>query len=503
MSEKRFMKKAVISCLCLATANVWAYDSDSTGADGAFAPVVDTEVQLPADGVFNYTTVNIPAGVTVTFAKNALNTPVVWLASGDVTIAGTIDVSGTASADVGSAGNGNIGDDGQPGIGGPGGFDGGRGGQAPLLLGSAGQGPGGGGPAKRSVDFSNSNGTVKFGCGGAGAGYGAAGNNSTTVNSSTTATQCALDAQATGGNEYGNTGIRPMIGGSGGGGASAGGTFSGSGGGGGGGAILIASSGTVNVTGSILANSGNSGTVIGANVAGGTGGAGSGGAIRIVATALSGNGVISAIGATPSRPLTSSTGSQNLSSTGGLGSVGRIRIEVETLTRTAVTTPIYTVDQPQDLFVAGLPSVRITSVAGVAAPQFPTGNADITLPESTANPVAIEFATTGVPTGNTVELVLIPASGVPSRTLSGALTGTEAAATSSVSVDLPDGPSLLQAQVTYTVTVAQAEQFAPFADGNMVASVRLTSDLVHGSQTTFITESGKEYTWPSSAVAIN
>lgn len=46
-----------------------AFDSGSSGADGAFSPVVDTVKPLPPDGIFNFTSVNIPAGVTVRFEK--------------------------------------------------------------------------------------------------------------------------------------------------------------------------------------------------------------------------------------------------------------------------------------------------------------------------------------------------------------------------------------------------------------------------------------------------
>lgn len=60
------------------------FSSGSTGADGAFNPTVSTTLPLPPDGVFNFTTVNIPAGVTVQFQRNATNTPVFLLATGDV-----------------------------------------------------------------------------------------------------------------------------------------------------------------------------------------------------------------------------------------------------------------------------------------------------------------------------------------------------------------------------------------------------------------------------------
>ncbi len=100
------------------------FNSGSTGADGDFNPTLNTELPLPPDGIFNFKSVNIPQGVTVTFKRNAANTPVYMLVQNDATIAGTIDVSGGNAVDVGSAGDGNMTDDGTPGVGGPGGFDG-------------------------------------------------------------------------------------------------------------------------------------------------------------------------------------------------------------------------------------------------------------------------------------------------------------------------------------------------------------------------------------------
>src|SRR5258706_10061922 len=71
-----------------------AFVSGSTGADGAFNPAVNTTVTLPPSGIFNFTSVNIPVGVTVAFRRNTANTPVVILATGDVVIGGLLDVSG-------------------------------------------------------------------------------------------------------------------------------------------------------------------------------------------------------------------------------------------------------------------------------------------------------------------------------------------------------------------------------------------------------------------------
>src|SRR5438445_73753 len=72
------------------------FNSGSTGADGALNPSANLTLTLPATGVFNFTTVNIPGGVILRFTRNATNTPATILAQGDVIIAGTMDVSGSA-----------------------------------------------------------------------------------------------------------------------------------------------------------------------------------------------------------------------------------------------------------------------------------------------------------------------------------------------------------------------------------------------------------------------
>src|ERR1041384_4968022 len=46
------------------------FTSGSTGADGAFSPTVSASVAVPESGVFNYTTVNIPTGGTITYPRS-------------------------------------------------------------------------------------------------------------------------------------------------------------------------------------------------------------------------------------------------------------------------------------------------------------------------------------------------------------------------------------------------------------------------------------------------
>jgi len=493
---KQSRKAWLLGSLLLLSQSAFAqFDSGSTGADGAFAPQINTRLQMPEDGIFNFTTVNIPSGVTVNFTKNTTNTPVIMLASGDVTIAGTLSVRATNAPAVGPAGGGNLGDDAIPGLGGPGGFDGGRGGTPDSRRGGNGLGPGG---ARGAVAMVSGNFSIPSqGCGGAGAGHASNGSWSFSGASRNVSYNCDDIGVGT---TYGNARLQPLIGGSGGGGGYASTAFSGGGGGGGGGAILIASSGTVSITGQLNANGGLGGASTGSN-AGGTGGSGSGGAIRIVANTIAGNGQVLANGG--AGVFHGAGGSFNGHRSGNAGR-GRVRLEANTITRTSATSPGASVSTPQPLFLANIPSVRITSVAGIATPASPSGVGDVVIPEATPNPVSIEFATTNIPVGNTVELTLIPQTGVNTRVTSNAITGTDESGTASISVDIPDGPSTLLASITFTVAVASLQQdYSQFAQGNTVEKVRVDFDPVKGSMTTFIASNGQEFTWPSNTVAFN
>jgi len=86
------------------------FSSGSTGSDGALNyTTAGTFVFDPAalgldasgDNIFNFTTINIASGVTLQLRSSKLRgKPVIWLASGAVTIAGTLDVSGNAGIAV-------------------------------------------------------------------------------------------------------------------------------------------------------------------------------------------------------------------------------------------------------------------------------------------------------------------------------------------------------------------------------------------------------------------
>ena len=465
--------------------------SDPGGHDkclGIFAPSVNTVVTLPADGILDYSTFTVPTGITVSFTRNAANTPVIIRTFGNVSVVGTINVSATsAGKNSGTAGDGNLGDDGQPGIGGPGGFDGGYGGYSSLFggaggkMGGGGNGLGGGQPGLGL--YSND-----WGNGGGGGSFGTAGGTG------------AWPYYAPAGSTYGQTSILPLVGGSGGGGGAAGVTFSGAGGGGGGGAILI-SAGTASspatisfaTSGRIYAN-GSAGGVTAGTSCGGGGGGGSGGAIRLVADilTLTGSPLLQAAGA---------AGGGACGSGGGAGGSGYTRLEANTITGWTVahTDPDHTFALPGHVLVPNSPTLMISSVTPtsgvpVPVPANPTGNADITFPEGTAS-ATVNLDAANIPIGTTVRVYVVPSSGAArTSVLSTALSGaSDAATTATATITLSPGNNVLLASATYSVTELIALNLPTFDDGIRVAKIRVDSTMGGESKITYITASGKEY----------
>ena len=408
--------------------------SGSTGADGAFSPSSNITVQLPASGVFNFTTVNVPSGVTVTFSKNASNTPVYILATGDVTIAGIIKVDGQGVAYSNPTAT-------TPGTGGPGGYNGGYGGTT-NVAGGKGLGPGGGGGGPSSSYYSGGGGGFGTAGGTYGTGYGA------------------------GGPAYGSARLIPLIGGSGGGGQAGSSTSSGYGGGGGGGAILIASSTTIYITGSLTANGGD-----GYSYSGG----GSGGAIRLVANTITGTGIVSAKGGSLSQTFK--------------GGSGRIRVEAFTNNYTPGTDPAYTFGQPGSVFPANVPALSITALAGVTVPANPTGSyttPDVILPNTTTNPVTVNIAASNIPVGTTVAVTVTPQMG-GSSSVNATLSGTNSSSTASASVTLSTQYSnMITAQATFTLLASL------YYENEKIDRVRVAARLGGESEAVYITESGRE-----------
>jgi hypothetical protein len=435
------------------------FNSGSTGADGAFAPTSNQTLQVPASGVFNFTTINVPAGVIVTFTRNAQNTPVTILASGDVTIGGSFVVSGQPGSANGVAG-----------LGGPGGFAGGIGGFGnDTYAGVPGNGPGGGGAGRKGTNYAG---------GGGGGGFAAIGGNG------------SMSIAGLGGAKYGTLTLLPLIGGSGGGGGGAATTVRGAGGGGGGGAILLASSGNITFSGTAAINApgGIGGPAPGGNSESGAGGGGSGGAIRIIANIISGPAILNMNGGT------GGIGCYN-GGCGGAGGAGYLRVEAYDYSGFTpnVNPSAISYAQPNPVVLTNAPDLRIASVGGIAAPASPLGSfqgvPDVIIPATQANPVSVALEAVNIPVGTVVQVLLIPAAGTSATVASSPLAGTNAASTGTANVTLPAGMSVLSATATIDLTIASARPV--FIDGERVNRIEVAAVYGGSSQLTYITQSGR------------
>ncbi len=366
------------------SADTWLWDGKHWQLWSAKVQVFDMSSR--ANGVWNFTTINVPLGITVQFRKNAGNTPVRWLATGDVTINGTVDLGG--------GGGVNALPPGVTAAGGPGGYDGGRGGivftSSATFVGAPGQGPGGGAPG--------------------------------------TAQQTNPDNLRDGKNgefnsSYGNAFLQPMDGGSGGGGGASSDQWNGGNGGGGGGAILISSSRDIILNGVIRANGGD---VEFSNAS--FGGRGAGGAILLRADRITGPGSLEAYGGRNNNPN------------------GRIRVESYVRSLGGAQTPGAVVGLPAangELNQVG--ALRIASVKGVTVASPPTGN--LATPDvvfSDAGAVQIVVSGTGIPNGTPVRLRITTATSVIQPTPQDMVNGT-----ATFSVTVPKGVGTLQATAQF------------------------------------------------------
>ncbi len=446
--KRRIMFHLAVVVLWWMTAHVppvEAFNSGSTGADGAFNPTASMELQVPAGSVLHFTTVTIPAGVLVTVKPNAANTPLTILASGAVTIDGVLSVNGQSAQ--GAA----------PGAGGSGGFRGGTG-NGTTGFGGTGLGPGGGlGGTPTRIVAGGSFATL----GGGGAGL------------------------------YGTTFLLPLIGGSGGGGEGAATTVA-PGGGAGGGAVLIASSGTITLNGNVTADGGTGG-VIYVCTSRVVGAGGSGGAIRLVATKIQGGGSTTARGGSGGTGTVSTSGGLCYLGTGPSGGSGRIRLEAEICCGSISSTPPASIGLPLPVSLSSVPTLKIQKVGGITAPDPPGGNAgtlDIALPVQ-SGPTAIELAASGVPLGTTATVKVVPEAGSdPVSVTSSPLSGTVASSTATASATLPTGVSFITATVTIVASTTTAS--LPAFAGDPVAVVRLETQFGGATTTTYVLASGRE-----------
>ena len=383
------------------------FSSGSTGADGALdltgTPAGTTVEFNPAslpprpdgqridperDHVFHFTTITIPASVTLKMSAKWTNGPVHLLATGAVDVQGTMDLRGESGYHYTGISSAR-----RPSVPGPGGYPGGVGARSSGAA-QSGAGPGGGAGSRTAAN------SQWWGDG----------------------------AAFVGSTRF----LVPLLGGSGGGGGSTDETGAwAAGGGAGGGALLIASSGLISVGGRILADGGQGGH----GGRGGChdyfhGGSGSGGAIRLVAPLIQGSGVLSARGVDPVTGGCRGGGSGN----------GSVRLEAFQHRSAFTIRGIHTNSAPVDTFLPPPRSLRVVSIAGKPAPANPSGSfeaPDVVINSGSAVPVEIEAHY--IPVGTVVKLHLLSLDAADQVVETSPLLGTLESSTATATVTFPPG----------------------------------------------------------------
>ncbi len=409
----KILLAAVVAVACASAQAQINVSSD--GIDGVLNPASSITINMAdhPNGIYQYSSVTISNGVTVSFTPNANNTPVYWLVQSNVIINGTVNLSGQNA-------NG-----GQGGLGGPGGGAGGSGGSGNYPTASSGLGAGGG----QGGYYINPTNAVLAGQ----ASFGTVGSQSGPSGPAN-----YYQGQAAPGNVYGNNFLIPLMGGSGGGG------FGGSGGGGGGGAILIAANGsiTINSPGNISANGGSS------CCNSGSGGGGSGGAIRLVAALISGNGGVYASGGSGFSGLWSYQG--NYYPNSNQAGNGRIRFDTYQNNFSGGVSDAFTQGSQYIIIPSAgqLPQLTVTSVGGVPVSVSPTGvlsTPDAILSAQQNNPIPIIVTCANLPLNTQITVSVKPANGAAVSATGYNNTGTLSSSTATISITIPRGGGLIYA----------------------------------------------------------
>ncbi|MCK4659755.1 MAG: hypothetical protein KAV82_09570 [Phycisphaerae bacterium] len=488
------------------------FDSGSDGKDQVFNPSNNVTIDLaeannvPSDDpsyvpgkgyydpdlwavVFNWESVNIGSGITVSFSNHRSGCPVIWLSQGDVSIHGTIKLDGSGGA------SGNYTSHATPG---PGGFFGGKSGYA-VWWPSGGFGPGG---PTLDPDWDGG------GSGGSYASLGGAGSASSGVFRRT----------------YGNKFMLPLIGGSGGAGGWHASTTVGGCGGAGGGAILIASSSNIHLYGVVQAYGGAGGAAVyGYRLYADGGGGGAGGAIRLMCNSIYGTGNLHATGGG------GGAGSHTYGVPGASGGNGRTRIEATHIELSNTGSPAWTSTYEAGLLYppTNYPKFRITRFTGIDAygdpidvavtddPHYSPTTIEHTL-HRLVNPVTVHIEANNIPIGTNglgpaVEVYIVPRGPNGGNSFwegSSRLSGTFETSTATAEVTLPVGYSELQLFANWSAErgarfVSNAKKVLPSKPQSGLPRYRQVHDIVGieavpGSNlVTYITGDGRRVTYPA------
>ncbi|MCB1094258.1 MAG: hypothetical protein KDN22_01645 [Verrucomicrobiae bacterium] len=339
----------------------------SSGSNGSFGPLVvpyntTLTVAVPPDGILHCTTFHVGEFAHLNFTKNAANTPIYILCTGDADLIGWIHLNGSDGSLA------------QPGEGGPGGYDGGHGTIAGESLAGWGAGPGGGKPGSDVADASNFVGAGSY---------------------ATKRTSGTANEQLNHGATYGSALLIPLVGGSGG-----GGTLQGNGGGGGGGAMLVASDTRISCTkvgerGGWLVHGGK----------GASGNHGSGGAVRLVAPVVT----------FASSPLflLSRTDLPDVAAWPNATGLGRLRVDTldarGLLGQTGEVYGVFSIGKNMTVFPPNMPKLEITEAAGKTV--NPAQSVTISLPSGAAISQSVKVRASNFGATAKLKVVLTPERG--------------------------------------------------------------------------------------------
>lgn len=403
--------QALDICGCATIPGLKAFDSrdPATHPPGTIVTASTVTLPLPEDGVLKFS--SFFARHHIRFGRNAANTPVTILVSGDVTLDNEFGCCWAlvVSGEPGRDGNSSIA--GVGGLGGQGAFRGGDG-------------------ANQTIN----------GAAIAGAGFGAGGG----------VPGIPAECQGGSGQFFGSPELIPLNGGGGGGGGCSSGTAiscSGGGGGGGGGALLIAANGAITLNNYQIFADGGPAAGGGAGGCSHSGGGGAGGAIRLVANRLvtQNRAELYARGGTPAYTA----------GYGFAGLPGRIRLEsvdssaqVQLFTEPAAQRVV----GPTPLTNPVAPAVIITAVAGnavTAVPQGVFGSIDVVVPAPGLT--SVDLATAGIPGGTTVQVTVKPRIGLQPVSQTVPLSSCNGAGNCQATAvfNLPAGAYVIEARATF------------------------------------------------------
>jgi hypothetical protein len=282
-----------------------------------------------------------------------------------------------------------------------------------------------------------------------------------------------------------NQQLTPLFGGSGGGGGQGNVALPGDGGGGGSGSLLLASNGTITLNGNIYAIGG-SGTPNYRDSL--SSGGGSGGAVRLVANTVKGSGTIN------------TSGGNSAYAAGGAGFV-----RIEAFSNTGITvagaSSFLRPTTPSAAIPANLPSLRITSIGGIAVPANGSGGLpsqpDISFSQTQTGTVLLNVATSGIPINTTFNVRVAPTDGKYGNLST--FTGTTSATGGSASISLPQGTSIVDVYAAFQPTAQTAQRIEKFV-GEKIVRAEISSRYRGASEVVYITESGKRI--PASKIAL-